>query len=149
MIHWNIIRFVVAISGGYVGWLSSFERWLEPFLRKRWGTMLRCSIVWMPAGGPFRMWGVRERGSDALNAAVGILGSGTVLLSAVVPALVLLDLAARVEVLDTTITATGYLALLPMVVFFSLRVLWRVTETSQPEVRPQELTPNSQRSKRG
>jgi hypothetical protein len=149
LINWNIIRFVVAISGSYVGWLALFERWLDPFLRRRWGRMLRCSIVWMHAGGPFRIWGVGEGASDALNSAVGFLGSGTVLLSALVPAVLLLALAARVEVLDTTITATGYLALLPMVVFFSLRVLWRMTGTGAAEVRSRELTPNSRRSKRG
>ncbi len=79
------------------------------------------------------MWGVRERLGDAVNAAVGLLGSGTVLLSALLPAFALLDVAAKADASDTAVAACAYLALPPMVVLFALRVLWHAPATSLAE----------------
>jgi hypothetical protein len=128
--HWGILRSAAAVSAGYVAWLVAFERWLEPWLRRRGSAIFRCSIVWVHAGGPFRIWGVRERVSRTMNLAVGCLGGGAVLLSSVLPVIALLDLAARANAHDAIVAASGYLASLPMIVFFALRVLSRKIETS-------------------
>jgi hypothetical protein len=129
--HWAIIQFAVAASASYVAWLVAFERWFEPWLRRRGGAILSCSIVWVPAGGPFRIWGVRGRVGHARSATVGILGGGTILLSAVLPVVALLDLAARANTDDAIVAASSYLASLPMIAFFALRVLSRKPETDE------------------
>ena len=45
------------------------------------------------------------------------------LLSSLLPVVLLLDLTARANAHDTMIAASGYLASLPMMAFFSFRVL--------------------------
>jgi hypothetical protein len=68
-----------------------------------------------------------------MNLAVGCLGGGAVLLSSVLPVIVLLDLAARANAHDAIVAASGYLAALPMIAFFALRVLSHRVEPSGAE----------------
>jgi hypothetical protein len=131
--RWAFIQYAAVVSAGYVGWLVVFERWLEPWLRRRGGAILRCSIVWVHAGGPFRIWGVEKGVSGPMNLAVGCLGGGAVLLSSVLPIGLLLDLAVRANAHDAVIAASSYLASLPMIAFFALRVLSHRVEPSGAE----------------
>ena len=57
-----------------------------------------------------------------MHAAVGLLGGMTVLLSASLPAAVLLAIATRTRTEDATMAATSYLISLPMVALFAFRV---------------------------
>jgi hypothetical protein len=133
LVSWTVIRFVAAVTGCYVAWLLLFERWLEPWLRRFGGAIIGSSIVWVPAGGPFRIWGLRDRRSVAMHAAVGFLGGMTVLLSASLPAALLLFIAARARTEDATMAATSYLISLPMMALFSFRVSSLKPEAPQPE----------------
>jgi hypothetical protein len=120
--HWAVIRFVAAAAGCYIAWLLLFEQWLEPWLRRCGGALVGSSIDWVPAGGPFRIWGLLDRRSVAIHAAVGFLGGMTVLLSAALPAALLLYVATKTHAEDATMAATSYLISLPMVALFVLRV---------------------------
>src|ERR1700730_6656594 len=84
--RWAIIRLAVISSGSYVVWLITFERWLEPFLRRCGGAIVGRSLIWVRASGPFRIWGLRDHGRAAIDAMVGFLGSVAVLCSALLPA---------------------------------------------------------------
>jgi hypothetical protein len=132
--HWAVIRFVGGVTGCYIAWLLVFERWLEPWLRRCGGAIVGSSIDWVPAGGPFRIWGLRDRRSVAVHAAVGFLGGMTVLFSAGLPAVVLLYAAASARTEDATMAATSYLISLPMVALFALRVSSLKAET--PDTLP-------------
>jgi hypothetical protein len=122
LVYRSVIGFVAAVSTCYVGWLVLFERWLEPWLRRCGGSLVGAPIVWVPAGGPFRIWGLRGRSSRARHAAVAFLGGMTVLLCALLPAAALLAIAARARDDDATIAASSYLISLPMVALFAFRV---------------------------
>jgi hypothetical protein len=124
---------VAAVTGCYVAWLLLFERWLEPWLRRCGGALIGSAIVWVPAGGPFRIWGLRDRRSVAMHAAVGFLGGLTVLVSASLPAVLLLVFAAKARTEDETMAATSYLISLPMVALFSFRLSSLKSEAPQPE----------------
>jgi hypothetical protein len=65
-----------------------------------------------------------------MHAAVGLLGGMTVLLSASLPAAVLLAIATRARTEDATMAATSYLISLPMVSLFAFRV-----SSLKPEAR--------------
>jgi hypothetical protein len=123
LVHWAVLWFAAEVSGCYVGWLVLFERWLEPRLRRCGGAIIGSAIVRVPAVGPFRIWGLRERRSRAMHASVGLLGAMTVLFSALLPTAALVAIAARARADNATIAASGYLISLPMIALFALRAL--------------------------
>jgi hypothetical protein len=82
----RVIRFAVLMATSYVMWLRVFEYWLEPLARRMVGRILGGVIVWVPAVGQFRIWGLRDCADSARDAAVAAIGHITVALSAVVPA---------------------------------------------------------------
>jgi hypothetical protein len=84
--YWQVLRFAVLMATSYVMWLRVFENWLEPIARRGVGRIIGGVIVWVPAVGQFRIWGLRDCAHSARDAAVGVIGHITVLLSAVVPA---------------------------------------------------------------
>jgi len=57
-----------------------------------------------------------------MHAAVGFLGGLTVLLSALLPAAVLLAIVTKARTEDATLAATSYLISLPMVALFAFRL---------------------------
>ncbi len=107
----------------YVGWLVAFERAIEPWLRRGAGALLRCSIVWVPAGGPFWVWGLPEPRRPKLEASVALLGSTAVLLAAMLPIVAPALFGYLPD--DGAATAASYLLSVPMMAFFAFRVLAR------------------------
>jgi hypothetical protein len=120
--RWAVFWFAVIFSGSYLAWIVAFERRFEPWLRRRVSAVLRCSIVWVPAGGPFRMWGLQGAKRHLLEAKVGLAGSATMLCAAVLPA-VGMGMVIRTEGSDAAVGSVSYLMSLPMVVCFLGRVL--------------------------
>lgn len=82
------------------------------------------SIVWLPTGGGFRIWGLQWQDRRDTEAAVGFLCSFTVLCAAALPAWAL-GVVASGQTNSVTIRATVYLMTMPMIAVFLFRVLWR------------------------
>jgi hypothetical protein len=127
-VWWAIVAFAVVWSGIYIAWLVAFERWLEPWLRRRLGSIVGGAIVWVPAGGPLRIWGLREPGRLAVDATVGLLGAVAILCSAVLPSIAV-NIAASLYGGDGRMAMTGYLTSIPMTVIFVVRVLFGKPDT--------------------
>src|SRR5579884_2555754 len=100
---------------------AAFERWLEPWLRFCGGVLVGRVIVWVPAGGPFRVWGLRGGGGPAEEATVGLLGGLAVVGSGVLPMLAA-GMAGR-SLADPTLGVACYLRAVPMTTVFVFRVL--------------------------
>ncbi|MDP9033962.1 MAG: hypothetical protein M3O50_04085 [Myxococcota bacterium] len=122
--RWPIIAFAATFAAFYIAWLILFERWFEPCLRRWSGVIIGRTIAWLPAGGPFRAWGLSERGPRALEATVGLLGTATVILSAFLPSVGAI-IAAIVYANEPAIRASVYLMSLPLTMLFVFRVLTR------------------------
>ncbi len=82
------------------------------------------SIVWLPAGGGFRIWGLQGQGRRDAEAAVGFLCSFTVLCAAALPVWAL-GVVTSGQTNSVAIRATIYLMTVPMIAVFLIRVLWR------------------------
>lgn len=119
-----VLRFAVLLSSGYLAWLVVFERWLDPLLRRGLGVVLGHRIAWLPALGPFCVWGVEAPGGRELDGAVAALGTATVFCAALVPVLMPV-FAGYVPAREATIGATHYLLSLPMIGHFLFCVLRR------------------------
>jgi hypothetical protein len=85
--------------------------------------MAGCGVVWLPAVGPFRIWGLQGQGSLGLHAAVGFLCSLIVLFAGVLPACALGAMASG-QTSDAAVQTTIYLITVPMIAIFVTRVLW-------------------------
>jgi Na+-transporting methylmalonyl-CoA/oxaloacetate decarboxylase beta subunit len=127
--RYAVLRFAAFSAGGYLAWLIAFERWFEPLLRRCSGIIVGSPIVWVPAGGSFRMWGLKDQRRSRTAAAVGFLGGAAILCAAIFPA-VALRVTAGGPGDDTVIAASSYLFSIPMIGGFVVRVLWRRTDTS-------------------
>jgi len=125
MTRWlGAIQSAVLVLGGYSGWLVVFKRWCEPALRRCAGAILGSSIVWLPAGGRFRIWGLKDEGRIGADATVGFLCSLTVLCAAVLPACAL-GVIASGQTNDLATRAAISLTMEPMIAVFVLQMLWR------------------------
>ncbi len=120
--RWPIIGFAAAFAAFYIAWLIVFERWLDPCLRRFSGAIVGRAIVWVPAGGPFRVWGLSAQGPRALEAAVGLLGTATVVLSSFLPT-VGTSIAATHYAHEPAVGASVYLMSLPLTMLFVFRML--------------------------
>jgi hypothetical protein len=118
------LRFAAAFSSAYVVWLKVFEGWLEPRLRHGLGAVLGCRVVWVPALGAYRVWGVEPPSCAKLEAKVGLVGSAVVLCGALVPMIAPVIIGYE-PARNTQIGATHCLLSLPMAGYFLLRVLRR------------------------
>jgi hypothetical protein len=112
------------VLGAYSSWLIGFERWIEPAVRRGVGAIAGCCIVWLPAGGPFRIWGSQNQGPLGIETALGFLCSLVILIAAVLPACALVVIASG-QTSDAAVQATIYLITLPMIGVFVTRMLWR------------------------
>jgi hypothetical protein len=117
---WMAIRTAAFLFGTYFAWLATFERWIEPRLRRLTGSIARRSIVWVPAGRGLRIWGVRERAGASADAAVALVGALLVLASALLPAVMLGRVAGAG---DPRISASSYLMSVPLMALFVFRML--------------------------
>jgi len=115
------IRTAVVLFGTYFAWLVTFERWIEPTLRRWAGSIARRTIVWVAAGRGLRIWGV-EHSRGPADAAVPFAGALLVFASALLPAVLLAKIAAS-EGADTRISASSYLISVPLMALFVLRML--------------------------
>jgi hypothetical protein len=117
-----VLRFAVLMATSYVMWLRVFENWLEPLARRGVGRIMGGVIVWVPAVGQFRIWGLRDCAHSARDAAVGAIGHVTVLLSAVVPAAVWHTVSSGLSE-ERGVQASIYLASVIMISLFVVRLL--------------------------
>jgi len=117
---WVATRTAVFFFGTYFAWLVTFERWIEPRLRRLAGAIARRSIVWVPAGRGLRIWGVQERSGASTDAAVALVGTLLVLASALLPAVMLGRVAGAG---DPRISASSYLMSVPLMALFVFRML--------------------------
>jgi hypothetical protein len=120
--YWRVVRFAVLVATSYVVWLRAFEYWLEPLARRVVGRILGGVIVWVPAVGQFRIWGLRGQADSTREAAVAAIGLTTVVLSAVVPA-ALWHIVSGVRSEARGIPASIYLASVVMMSLFVVRLL--------------------------
>jgi hypothetical protein len=120
--YWRVIRFAMVAASCYIAWLRVFEHWLEPTVRRVAGRLLGRAIVWVPALGPFRSWGLRDCEGSAVDAAVGVSGYVAVIISAVVPA-ALLHVATLRRPDEWSLPASSYLASILMSALFVVRLL--------------------------
>jgi predicted transporter len=126
---WVAVRTAVFFVGAYLAWLTAFERWFEPMLRRWTSSIARRSVVWVPAGYGLRIWGLQDVADAAADAAealkdagVAFVGALFILASALVPAVALTQVAAaRTD--DPRISATGYLICVPLMALFVFRML--------------------------
>ena len=121
-----VLRFAVLFSSGYLAWLVVFERWLDPLLRRGLGFAIGQRIAWLPALGPFCVWGVEAPGGGHLDGAVAAVGTATIFCAALVPVLVPV-FAGYVPAGEATIGAAHYLLSLPMIGHFLFCVLRRAS----------------------
>jgi hypothetical protein len=125
-------RTAAFLFGTYFAWLLTFERWIEPAMRRWTGSIARRSIVWVPAGRGLRIWGVLERSGASTDAAVALVGTLLVLGSALLPA-VILGRMASTRLSDPVIAASSYLTCIPAMALFVFRVLsTRTDQTERP-----------------
>jgi hypothetical protein len=117
------IQSAAFVFGAYSSWLMVFERWIEPAIRRGVGVMAGCCIVWLPAAGPFRVWGLQGQGRLGIQATVGFLCSLVVLLAGVLPACAL-AVTASGQTSDAAVQATIYLITVPIIAVFVTRMLW-------------------------
>ncbi len=117
---WLVIRSAVVLFGTYFAWLVTFERWIEPTLRRWAGSIARRTIVWVAAGRGLRIWGV-EHSRGPADAAVPLAGALLVFASALLPAVLLAKIAASGA--DARISASSYLVSVPLMALFVLRML--------------------------
>jgi hypothetical protein len=133
-----VLSSAAVVSGCYLAWLLAFERIVDPYLRRAVGRVLGCTIVWMPAGGRFRVWGTPWEASRTKDASAALVGSAAVLVAAAMPA-VLSSVAAgwighepvkgnfgR----EPLIVATIHAMAVPMILVFVLRVLSGAARTA-------------------
>jgi hypothetical protein len=120
--YWRVLRFAVLVATSYVMWLRMFEHWFEPLTRRVVGRIIGGVIVWVPALGHFRIWGLRDCADSALDAAVGAIGHITVVLSAVFPAAVW-HLVSSGQSDERGLPACIYLASVIMMLLFVVRSL--------------------------
>jgi hypothetical protein len=120
--HWRVVCFAVLVATGYVTWLRMFEQWLEPTVRRVAGRLIGRAIVWVPAVGPFRIWGLRDDEGSAADAVVGVSGYAVVIISALVPA-ALLHVASFRPPQEWILPASSYLASVVMSSLFLVRSL--------------------------
>jgi hypothetical protein len=118
------------VFGAYSSWLMVFERWIEPATRWGVGTIAGCTVVWLPATGPFRVWGVQCQGRLGMQATVAFLCSLVVLFAGALPA-VALGVMASGQTSDAAVQATIYLITVPMIAVFVTRVLWHKAGTQE------------------
>jgi hypothetical protein len=118
---WMAIRTAAFLFGTYFAWLLTFERWIEPRLRRWTGAIARRSIVWVPAGRGLRIWGVMERSGAATDPTVALVGALLVLASALLPAVLLGRVAGAA---DPRIAASSYLMSVPLMALFVFRMLY-------------------------
>jgi hypothetical protein len=119
--RWIAVGWAAVCSGIYVGWWTLFERWLEPWLRRRLGMVIGAPVIWVPAGGMLRIWGLREVSRLETDAAVGFLGSVLVLSAGLLPAIAL-GFTSRC-VADPYLAPASYLISAPLVAVFVIRIL--------------------------
>ena len=86
------------------------------------GRIIGVVIVWVPAVGQFRIWGLRGRADSPREAAVAAIGFTTVVLSAVVPA-ALWHIASGGRSYERGVPASIYLASVIMMSLFVVRLL--------------------------
>jgi hypothetical protein len=115
----DFLRFAALASGLYIAWMIAFERWMEPFARASWSAALGREIRWVPAGGRFRVWGLKDSARTSADALVSVIGMLVVLASAAMPVLAIHWMAPL-----EAIRAVSYLMSVPMMVGFVLRVLF-------------------------
>jgi hypothetical protein len=120
--YWRVIRFAALMATSYVVWLRVFEYWLEPHARRWVGRIIGGVIVWVPAVGQFRIWGLRDCADSARDAAVGAIGHVTILLSSVVPAALWYIVSGGLSD-ERGVPASIYLASVIMMSLFVVRLL--------------------------
>lgn len=128
--RWAFSRWALVIATAYAIWLTVFQSWLEPVMRRRLSALVGVPVVWLPAGPFFRVWGVRAAPRREADAAVGLLGSLVVLGAAVLP-VVLYGVGTRFLSPDPSAGALLYLVSAPMVLTFVLVVLSGAREPAQ------------------
>jgi hypothetical protein len=121
------IRFAAPSAACFIAWLLTFERWLEPLLRRCVGTVIGRPVVWVSTGAHFRVWGLANETASSMNAAVAAVGSMAVLCSALLPG-VGVGIVVGVVTNDEAVKASSYLISFPMIGIFVLHVLWRRPE---------------------
>jgi hypothetical protein len=109
-------------AGLYVGWLLLFERLLEPIARRALGTVMDCTIVWVPAGR-FRVWGTREAVGRQKEATIALAGSLVALSAAAAPVAALHTLAHFFSRGRESLQPGIYLLSVPLMMLFVVRLL--------------------------
>ena len=125
--RWTVVEIGAVSFGLYLAWLAAFERGLEPLVRRLWGRVIGCDIVWVPAG-LFRVWGSKHSIPRSREGAIALVGSLFVVASAAVPVVAFHFAAVALEVDGGPIQATIYLVSAPVMMIFVLRVLRRHAE---------------------
>ena len=89
--------------------------------------MIGRPVVWVTAGGYFRVWGLPDETAASMNAAVAAIGSMAVLCSALLP-VIGVGIGVGTATNDAAVKASSYLMSFPMIGIFVLHVLWRRPE---------------------
>lgn len=122
----------VASASVYLACLLFFEKWLEPWLRRRASAVVRSPIVWVRSGLFSRTWGLRDPGHAASDFAVGFAGNAFVVVAAFL-SVALLALASHLCSAGPAMRVTLYLASTPLVAIFVCRLLY-AAPTVEPTV---------------
>jgi hypothetical protein len=136
---WGVAQLAAMVSAGYLTWLVTFERWIEPALRRWLGAVVGSPVRWVRIAGPLRNWGVGRTRSKAIEAGVGVAGGIAVAGSALVPA-VTINVIVRAALGEGVFGATTYLMTVPVVGLFAARLLLGQADPASDCITPPRPT---------